>query len=369
MKITRIATVFLLGILLVSGLACQLFGDEPAPTNSAPSKPSAPTLTYPADGAILSGISVTFQWQASAGANTYYFRVSKDPNLVFDTAFLNAEVVGATNYTLTSLPRGGDVYYWGVYAGNSNWNPTLWSPKKEVLSNSQSFMRLGGASLAPKYEFSTEQISFSLTAWAKEPSDLYIYDPLGNQLAVFYVPPEVEADKITETIPLPPVPYGGTYKLEMYSEITGEMVWQGEQTFEGPKMEIIPGWSLNPRWVRGVGWDLQYLTMQLKNAGDMPFILDGLKLRLDLDGSSTQEVTIARKGDVEAEYGWTRTTGPKVGIIWGVNPGTIATIVPWNSENQNLFGQRFLPGEYVLHLTLSDQPHVLEVKELLFEPN
>jgi len=367
MKITRIAVILLLGILLVSGLACGLLGEEktPTPTSSIPSTLSAPTLSSPADGAEVSGTSVTFQWQASTGAKRYWLRISKNPSLYHETAFYSANVGGVTKYTLSRLPDDGAVYYWGVWSGNDN----DWCPRDAVLSNRRSFVIFGGSSLTPKYESQTEQIYFSLTAWAKEPADLYIYDPIGSLLALFYVPPKVETDKITETIPLPPAPIGGTYKLEMYSEVTGELVWQGEQTFVGPKLDIAPDWSLNPHWVRGVGWDLQYLTMILVNAGDMPIVLNGLKLRLEKDGFSTGEISVAREGDAGAEYGWSR----KKGLSWILPPWEgskeSATIVPWGSEEQHLFGQHFSPGEYLLYLTLSDHLNVLEAKELAFEPN
>jgi hypothetical protein len=148
----------------------------------------------------------------------------------------------------------------------------------------------------------------------------------------------------------------------MYSDVTGNLVWQGEQTFAGPKLEILE-LSLNPHWVQGTGWDLQYLTMKLKNTGDMPIILYGLKLKLEGDGHSTQEITLARQGDFKAEYGWTRQGG----LIWGLVPNTIATILPWGSNEQFLFGENFNPGEYRLHITLSDQLNVLPVPELAFE--
>jgi hypothetical protein len=154
----------------------------------------------------------------------------------------------------------------------------------------------------------------------------------------------------------------------LYSDVTGELVWEDEQTFTGPKLEIL-GLSLNPHWVQGVGWDLQYLTMTLKNTGDMPIILHGLKLRLEGDGFSTQEITLARLGDVGAEYGWVRQEGYTVknGAVWGVVPNQSASIVPWVSKEQFLFGQYFDPSEYQLHVTLSEQLNIVPVPELAFE--
>ena len=39
--------------------------------------PAAPSLTSPADGAVVSGTSVTFQWAASSGATSYWLVVAE----------------------------------------------------------------------------------------------------------------------------------------------------------------------------------------------------------------------------------------------------------------------------------------------------
>jgi hypothetical protein len=375
MKFPSITIVLLLCILLVSGLACSLGGGESETTDSIP---SAPILSSPNNETVVHGTSVTFQWNASAGATQYGLRVSKNPNLAQATSFFNAIIGDFTVFILPGFPDDGTVYYWGVWAGNA----AGWSTYDEAFANSRSFTNgdepLGDASLAPRYNHPrfnhpSEKIIFLLTAWAREPSYLDIWNPNGSLLDQLYVPPMVEVNPFTENIDLPPAPSGGTYKFDMYSELSGELVWQGEQTFTGPKMEVVT-FSLNPHWVQGVGWELQHLTMTLKNTGDMPIILNGLKLRLEKDGFSTEEITLARAGDAGAEYGWYRKEGftMEYGVIWGLVPfnntfNTLASIVPWVSEDQFLFGQYFDPGEYTLYLTLSDQLIVLPAPELAFE--
>ena len=365
MKFPRITLVLLLCILLVSGLACSLFGGgtEPTPTPIPPSSVlSAPTLVSPNNGATVYGTSITFQWNASPGATSYFLRVSNSayPNLDHETSFISKNVGNVLQYTASGFPDDGTDYIWGVWSGTSNG----WCPKPGVLANAR-ILTNGvpyGASLTPKYMQSSNQTYFLVTAYSKLPVRLDISSPDGSLLDQLYVPPVVEKAEITENVYLPPTPSGGTYKLRMYSDVTGELVLEDEQTFAGPKLEILE-LSLNPHWVIGVGWDLQYLTMKLKNTGDMPIILYGLKLRLEGDGFSTQEITLARQGDFKAEYGWTRQGG----LIWGLVPNTIAAILPWGSNEQFLFGQYFDPGEYQLHVTLSDQLNIVPVPELAFE--
>jgi len=367
MKFPRITIVLLLCILLTSGLACSIlpWGGEteptPTPTPST-SLPSAPTLSSPNNGATVDGNSITFSWNSSPGAITYFLRVSNSayPNLDEETSFISNSVGNVAQYIASGFPDDGTEYVWGVYSGNA----AGWCNKSEVLANARLFANgvPYGASLTPKYMQSVNQTYFLLTAYAKEPVHLDISYPDGSLVDRVYVPPMVETPEITENVYLPPTPSGGTYGLRMYSDVTSELVWQGEQTFTGPKLEILE-LSLNPHWAVGVGWDLQYLTMTLKNTGDMPIILYGLKLRLEAGGFSTQEINLARQGDVEAVHGWTRTGG----LIWGLVQGSSATIAPWGSNSQHLFGQYFDPGEYQISVTLSEQLNILPVPELAFE--
>jgi len=344
MKFPRITIVFLLCILLASGLACSLFGGgtDPTPTPPLPSTLVAPTLSSPNNGATVYATSITFQWNASPGATMYFLRVSNSayPNLDHETSFISKNVGNVLQYTASGFPDDGTEYVWGVWSGNA----AGYCPKPGVLANAR-ILTNGvpyGASLTPKYMQSSNQTYFLATAYSKLPVRLDISNPDCSLLDRLYVPPMVETPEITENVYLPTTPSGGTYRLRMYSDVTGELVWEDEQTFAGPKLEVLE-LSLNPHWVIGVGWDLQYLTMKLRNSGDMPIILYGLKLRLEEDNFSTQEITLARAGNA------------------------IATIGPWKSNEQFLFGRYFDPGEYQLHVMLSEQLNILPVPELAFE--
>ena len=131
MKNSRIIIVFCLCILLVSGLACTLFGEE------TPSLPSAPTLSNPANGAVLNGTSITFKWLGTSDTNGYFLRVSEStyPDLDAETSFFSADIGNFPQYTVSGFPDDGTEYVWGVWSGNE----AGWCLKPEVLSNSQSF--------------------------------------------------------------------------------------------------------------------------------------------------------------------------------------------------------------------------------------
>jgi outer membrane protein assembly factor BamB len=97
--------------------------------------PSAPILISPANGANVSGTSVTFQWNASPGATKYYLIVSTNPGLSVSQS--NSSVrkyfgqVNSTQYTVTGFPNNGTTYYWWVYAGNSSG----WCSQAQVVAN------------------------------------------------------------------------------------------------------------------------------------------------------------------------------------------------------------------------------------------
>lgn len=130
MKVSRIGIALLLGILLVSGLGCELFEGETTPIG-----PLSPTLSSPIDGATIDGNSITFQWQASEGANEYALLVSTDRDFPENNIFFGRSVGDVTQYTLSGFPDIGTVYYWGVRAGNGE----AYSDRNEFIINSRSF--------------------------------------------------------------------------------------------------------------------------------------------------------------------------------------------------------------------------------------
>ena len=85
--------------------------------NGPSAVPPTPALISPADGAMVNGTSITFQWGQSARAVNYYLQVATDSSF---SNVVYADWVG--NYigiTLTGLPDNGQRYYWRVAAGNS----------------------------------------------------------------------------------------------------------------------------------------------------------------------------------------------------------------------------------------------------------
>jgi alpha-tubulin suppressor-like RCC1 family protein len=80
------------------------------------SPPTAPNLISPADGATVSGTSVTFQWSASSGAVNYWLAVVKASD---NSVLINKAVGNVTWDTETGFPNDGTTYRWVVAGGNS----------------------------------------------------------------------------------------------------------------------------------------------------------------------------------------------------------------------------------------------------------
>ena len=82
--------------------------------------PLAPTLVYPGNGASVSGTSITYQWNASAGATVYSLIVSTSSNSADTSKRKFANYVGnVTQFTDTGYPNNGATYYWWVNACNT----------------------------------------------------------------------------------------------------------------------------------------------------------------------------------------------------------------------------------------------------------
>ncbi len=104
-------------------------------TLSGTTPPPAPTLSYPADGFCVEGSSVTYQWNASAGADRYWIEVNTDPAWGAGTRKICCGVGDVTQYIDTGYPGNGTAYYWRVWAGND----AGWSSAGEASANSRSF--------------------------------------------------------------------------------------------------------------------------------------------------------------------------------------------------------------------------------------
>jgi uncharacterized repeat protein (TIGR01451 family) len=102
--------------------------------------PSAPTLASPGNGTTISGKSITYQWNASAGATNYYITVSTSPNPADKWKIKFSAILGnVTQYTDTNPPFNMIAYYWWVTAGNGG----AWAPQSEVIANGFNFKYTG----------------------------------------------------------------------------------------------------------------------------------------------------------------------------------------------------------------------------------
>jgi hypothetical protein len=83
-----------------------------------------PVLKTPADGAELSHLWITFDWESVVGASGYKIRISQQAD--FSTILRSASRTSSTYFVNTGLPAD-TVLYWQVQATGTN-GPSLWSP-------------------------------------------------------------------------------------------------------------------------------------------------------------------------------------------------------------------------------------------------
>lgn len=110
--------------------------DTTTTQTSITTRPYAPKLASPANGANDSGTSVTFRWNASTGATKYFLIVSTSPSLSTTQSSSSVRKVwkslgNVTEYTATGFADNGRTYYWWVFSGNSYG----WSSQPQVLNN------------------------------------------------------------------------------------------------------------------------------------------------------------------------------------------------------------------------------------------
>jgi len=86
---------------------------------AAPSPPSsAPTLVSPTDDATVSGTSVTFEWEAVAGATTYWLLVDKAAEWGSPWFFYD-EVGAVLSCIVPGFPNDGTEFRWRVWGVNA----------------------------------------------------------------------------------------------------------------------------------------------------------------------------------------------------------------------------------------------------------
>jgi hypothetical protein len=100
--------------------------------SSAGTKPPAPTLSSPAEGATVAGTSIDFQWDAAANATKYQLQVRRSSD---NTLFKNEVLGNVTSSSQTGFPNDGTVFKWRVRAGNAaGWGP--WSGYRNFTNGS-----------------------------------------------------------------------------------------------------------------------------------------------------------------------------------------------------------------------------------------
>jgi hypothetical protein len=93
--------------------------------------PTTPTLLSPANGSSEPGTSITFRWSASSGATHYLYEINTDPNWGPGTRFGYGDIpnnfcgsycyaIANNGLVVVGFPNTGTIYYWRVWAGNSN---------------------------------------------------------------------------------------------------------------------------------------------------------------------------------------------------------------------------------------------------------
>jgi hypothetical protein len=101
-------------------------------------------LVSPANGATVTGTSVSLKWTPVTGAVKYKLLVSTSTNILDTTKYKrNVDLVGeaATTYVDTRYPANGTKYYWWVWAYAADGSSSAWA---QVSANGRNFTNGGG---------------------------------------------------------------------------------------------------------------------------------------------------------------------------------------------------------------------------------
>jgi hypothetical protein len=106
---------------------------------------AAPGLVSPANGASVSGTSVSFEWGSVVGAVKYKLLVSTSTNIMDTTKYKrNVDLVDVgsglpTTYIDTGYPANGTKYYWWVWAYAADGSYSAWT---QVSANGRNFTNI-----------------------------------------------------------------------------------------------------------------------------------------------------------------------------------------------------------------------------------
>jgi alpha-tubulin suppressor-like RCC1 family protein len=150
--------------------------------------PTAPALTSPADGATVSGASVTFQWSASRGATNYWLAIVKSSD---NSVIVNKAVSNVTSDTETGFPNDGTAYKWVVAAGNSaGWsgasaartftNGTVTIPSAPSLTSPADGATVSGTSVTFQWAASSGATNYWLAVVKASDNSVIVNKAVGN---------------------------------------------------------------------------------------------------------------------------------------------------------------------------------------------
>jgi hypothetical protein len=159
-------------------------------TNGTLSPPPPPNLISPADGAVVNGTSVTFQWSASSGATNYWLAVFKNDG----SSVINKSLGNVTSTTEVGFPNNGTQYIWTVAAGNTagwstgaTWkhftNGTTYPPPPPILNSPADGAVVSGTSVTFQWSTSSGATNYWLAVRKVSDGSTIINKAVGNVIA------------------------------------------------------------------------------------------------------------------------------------------------------------------------------------------
>jgi hypothetical protein len=151
--------------------------------------PPVPALIYPANGDMVSGTSMIFQWAASTGATNYWLVVIKASD---NSIVLNKAVGNITLDTEPGFPGNNTQYKWMVAAGNSaGWSSpsTLWTftngLKKPTLAFPLNGDTVNGTVVNFNWFVLNDATNYWLTVFKASDNSIVINKAVGNVYSCF----------------------------------------------------------------------------------------------------------------------------------------------------------------------------------------
>ncbi len=120
----RASTTYYYRVRAYQSTLYSAYTDPVAYATTLPPPPPVPTLKSPLRGTVVSGLSVTLEWNVSTDAATYGVQVSR--NSTFTDRVFDQSNIGVTSYPV-NVPDWNMIYYWRVNATNADSSTSRWS--------------------------------------------------------------------------------------------------------------------------------------------------------------------------------------------------------------------------------------------------